>query len=825
MSPDSKKSAQEMAKGRAFLGHGEYTKALSSFDRALEMDPENVAANLEAGTAAFALAHRHLVEGDETRALDCSKQSARYFARAAELDPTSTEAQVGWGRALVGLGRTEQALWRFDRALELDTKEIGPLLEAGDALLAAARTESPASRRHAFERAEARFDLAVAADAGSAKAWLGLGRARAGQRYFEGALEAFEESKQKDGSLLDARVGIGQMANSLERFEAARDAFEQVVTAAGRGDGNLSLELTIDAYLGLVTALSRLRQWDTAREALTGLSDLAERLPENVPGMSALQERVMGLVRVLDSIVLSELGCIEEAVASADEAAAAGGYAVFRALMMLTALHATRGAYDRSAATLLEAEKRLAEIPEHEDRIGMALLASEVRYARGRPKEACESLEEECRREPEDLDLQMSLIRLIAREKSRTRGNERDEWGYRLMRAVRRAKQVLEPRSDRASAKLSYGALEVLSGNATKARELLLEAVEQDPESDEGHGLLGAAHAVLGDYGEAAQSFAAASRLAQANFSYRLGLAAAYARLGNVDNAERLYRDILAKAPANVEALVGLGAVLGSREDADSVCFADAEASLREALRVAATMNGDLAGQIASLRLSAAQRAEIYYQLGLTRIRRCEVEQRSVPARRARELLRGARTAFARALREDPGMFRARRGIARVETQQRARTEEKPPWPLLAAIATLLALMTSSFVFQLPKVEELTGEAYTAVALGLLGLLMAALYLPQLRSLSVAGMSMEKDVEMIEFTSTLGIEDNPGFIDLIPPDIGLPPAPEPAGSRPDRRQPKSQAQLGWTPDTGEQATEGAEKGRLALPDPRSRRRP
>ena len=232
----------------------------------------------------------------------------------------------------------------------------------------------------------------------------------------------------------------------------------------------------------------------------------------------------------------------------------------------------------------------------------------------------------------------------------------------------------------------------------------------------------------------------------------------------------------------NVEAMVGLGAVLGSRREAHPGVYEEAGRCLTEALEAAETMNADLASQRASVRLSPDSRAAVHYQIGYARAREFEAEVNAPDPRRRPELLRSARESFARALEDDPEMFLAKRAKARVERERRAIVAEPPRWPLLAAICVLLVLLASSFFLHRPKLDELTGPTYSAMTLGLLVLLMATLYLDRLRSLRVAGVSMEKDVEAATLVARLDIESDPKIFELLPIDLGPPTLPPPGDS-------------------------------------------
>lgn len=794
---------EELNRGRAFLGAGREEEATVCLVNVIEIDPDNVAANLLLG-------ERHLLPGGDPA------RAARHFRRAAELLP-SAGAEVGWAHALVQQNRPEQAIWHFDRAARLDGDNPQAAVASGEQLLLAARRSDVRSERRswALREAEARLKTVAGGTDGPAVAALLLGETRAEQKSLMKARDAFRQALERDEDLTEARIGLADVENMLEHYQQAREAIEPLL----KRNDPISPDANIQARAALVLALYGLRDWEAGRGVVRELlavmkEEIAE--PGDLRGIS-------GLIKILDVGFLTEMGRLDEAIAPAEEAIASGGSAVSYGFFSLCAVHTARGDYSSYAETLIRANR---EYPDGsvgadvQERIQITQLRVAVLCAQRRVEAAYELLRGQCEELPGELELQMELVKLAARERRASIGSEQAKWEHRLRGAVNGTRGVLDKRTRLRSAGLARGALQIFDDDAAGAYKTLLKAIKRDRNSHQAHALLGEAAARLENHDEAAEYFATAVRLSPHTFIYKLALANAYAHLDNSYAAEACYREVLACAPTNVEALVGLGTVLGAREEADPEIYEEAGYQLTEALRAAATMEADLSYQRASIRLSPARRAAVYHQLGCVRTREFDAEVAAGNLVRRRKLLREARDAFAKALQEDSGMFLAKRGKARVDRERWALLSERPKWPLIAVICLLLALITSSFFLHFPELKELSGPTYSALTLGLLVLLMAALYLDRLRSLSVAGVSMEKDVQASIAVRRLGVEANPSLIELLPVFFELPPLPEigdaealPEAGPNGVKGPSGQAAQGAAePEAGHQAAKTAKSG-------------
>jgi tetratricopeptide (TPR) repeat protein len=796
---------EELNRGIAFGAADRFDDALTCLTRVLEQDPDNVPANLYKGYASLAT--------------EDWRSAGTHFQHAAGLEP-SAAAEDGWGDALIGLERREQAIWHFDQAASLDDDGSAPLIKAAEVRLATARKAGQDRERKAWalQEAERRLETAIGLPDASAAAALRLGEVRKERNAYRKALEAFQRALQLDPTLPAARLGVADIANDLERYKQARRAVEPLLPSARPENRDESLT-ALNAWIELIVALTGLREWEEGRRAAAGVLELLADAPE----IDDLRDLLWGVIKVQDSALLAQLGQLDASIGPAEEAVSNGGPAAAHGLLLLAAVHTSRGDYRAFAETLIRADLLYRGGPltdDTQERVSVAQLRVAILDAKQRTEEAFECLRMECQELPDQLDLHMELVKLIARERHASIGAEAAKWQHRLRRAVADARRLLEGRAQLPSATLAHCALEILGDEVDSAHDKLIETAKKHSGSYQAHALLATAAARVGKYDEAVDSFAMAVRLAPHVYTCKLELASAYVHLGNPSAAEACYREVLARAPCNVEALVGLGALLGNREEADPAIYEEAADLLLQALRAADTMNADLSRHRASIRLSKGRRAAVYHQIGFVRTREFEAEASTGSPRRRYKLLREAGDAFAKALREDPDMFLAKRAKARVERERRTFLTERPKWPLILGICALLAALSLAFFAGVPKLDEqLSGPTYSAMTLGLFVLLMATLYMDRLRSLSVAGVSMKKDVEETILTRKLGIEADPSIIELLRTDIEMPtlPALSDAEGAPGEGEvgggvSQGQAQQGVAPETANQAARTAQSG-------------
>ncbi len=119
--PEPENRAQQyMARGDALRDQGEIGRAVTNYQSAVELAPENVDALIKLGDALLTVC-----QTTTNREQDRKEDALRYFTEAVRVDPRNAAAHCGLGRALEQLGRKDEAVRHFKQAIEIDPK-CGP---------------------------------------------------------------------------------------------------------------------------------------------------------------------------------------------------------------------------------------------------------------------------------------------------------------------------------------------------------------------------------------------------------------------------------------------------------------------------------------------------------------------------------------------------------------------------------------------------------------------------------------------------------------------------------------------------------------------------
>ena len=120
-------SERWVEKGEEYLSMGMYNESIASFDKALEVDPENAIALNGKGFTLLSLGQYN--------------ESISHFDRAIEIDPENDVAWNNKGFALMSLERYDESLQCFNRSLEIDPEDAFTWNNKGSALLSLERYE------------------------------------------------------------------------------------------------------------------------------------------------------------------------------------------------------------------------------------------------------------------------------------------------------------------------------------------------------------------------------------------------------------------------------------------------------------------------------------------------------------------------------------------------------------------------------------------------------------------------------------------------------------------------------------------------------------
>jgi tetratricopeptide (TPR) repeat protein len=216
--------------GRAFLRRDDGVRAEPPLRQAVSLDPTVAAHHTDLGRALMLLGRV-----DEALAV---------HARAIALAPTDARAWQWQGEALAGAGRVDDALASLDRAAALEPDALTPPLAQAKVLLAGSRTREATAL---LERLRQRAPAAIEVITLLARASLQGGDA---PRAVALARDAVARSEGRD---VDALVALA------DGLEAAGDSagFRRALTAAidvARHDGRTPLAATLEQRLTASTA-------------------------------------------------------------------------------------------------------------------------------------------------------------------------------------------------------------------------------------------------------------------------------------------------------------------------------------------------------------------------------------------------------------------------------------------------------------------------------------------------------------------------------------------------------------------------------------------
>jgi tetratricopeptide (TPR) repeat protein len=713
--------------------------------------------------------------GDEDERTAAYAEALRSFTAARALDPTSMDAALGVGQVQLMLGRFDQARSSFERACRLDEASADAHWGLASSLVALSRRLETAGAvgedelDRLRERAVVHLERVTAWAPGFATAWRALGEmlAALGDERLDEALAAHPAVTELwlvQARHLRDRGSPDALSASTRAYElAARDGSSIEIAEAGTMAGVLLLDSQQDPVQAL--------QWFQKVIALAEVGgpdpDLARfvAVARFSAAISHARLREWEAVKVQLGIVASETTPL---------AMVAITFAIYVRSML--------GRYGE-AWKLLRRAQRLAE-----DLIAGGQSLTDRDFAKsygdvlrrgGRTSEAIKVYQDAVAAHPDADDLRFELIvaHLEQREADVTppyaagTPYQEDRYSRQMRReaCLGQAKYEFDQarkRHEEALTKIraaknlvGLGGLYVLLGDDDAAKRKLKEAVglsrgpgNFDSEREFAHAYLAIVHVRGGDHEGALREYEAAASYEPDDLSYTLGCATSRFRLGQHDEAEALYRAILAVAPGNVEAHVGLAAVLaGQTEEELPDRNLKVIKELEEAIRLSSQP------ERRSTMLTNAALAGLHYQVGRTYT--ClyddEVRSRRVPLDSAHSTyLSCAIESFVAATRLDPDRADAAAALEKTRNVKRRYSkgrEQVAPWILIGACLVPFVVIHLGFLWpwwqdQLPPGlgRDLGATGYTGVAFGSIVLLIAAISLPQLLKLNVGGVSLEK---------------------------------------------------------------------------------
>ena len=307
-----------LTKARELQLIGTPEETLAAYDKAIEIDPQNVEAWLGKGIAESTL-------GNQSEASRSFERSLHLCDEAIEADPEDADAWYFKAEVLFRMGRTDEALGAYDRVIWIRSGDYLPLERKAEYLLLLGRYDDaletfegaielrPAddtdqlalvwsaeaqileiSGRYddaleALERAVeldpenayywiskgyvasvmgetddsiAAYDEALLIDPNSTAAWSAKASELARAKRYDESLEAYDELLSVDPSSAQGWLDKGDVLEKMGRTDEARDAFQRSLEALDEARSNDTAAMVIRGG-----ALFRLSRYDEAMAA------------------------------------------------------------------------------------------------------------------------------------------------------------------------------------------------------------------------------------------------------------------------------------------------------------------------------------------------------------------------------------------------------------------------------------------------------------------------------------------------------------------------------------------------------------------------------
>ncbi|MEG5065730.1 tetratricopeptide repeat protein, partial [Microcoleus sp. B3-A4] len=284
----------------------QYAKAIASYDKALEIKPDDDAAWYNRGYA--------------LRNLGRWEEAIASYNKALEIKPDLYEAWYNRGIALGNLGRLEEAIASFDKALEIKPDDDAAWYNRGIALGDLGRLED----------AIASYDKALEIKPDLHEAWYNRGNALDDLGRWEEAIASYDQALEIKPDKHEAWYNRGIALGDLGRWEDAIASYDQALEIKpylheacynrGIALGNLGrLEEAIASFdKALEIKPDKHEAWYNRGNALGNLGRLEEAI--------ASYDKALEIKPYLHEAwynrgnALGNLGRLEEAIASFDKA-------------------------------------------------------------------------------------------------------------------------------------------------------------------------------------------------------------------------------------------------------------------------------------------------------------------------------------------------------------------------------------------------------------------------------------------------------------------------------------------------------------------------
>ncbi len=194
-----------LGKGNALFGQGCYGEAIASYDKTLEIKPDDHKAWYNRGLSLFNLGRY--------------EEAIASYDKALEVKPDYHEAWTNRGNSLANLGRYEEALASSDKALEIKPDFHEAWTNRGNSLDNLGR----------YEEALASSDQALEIKPDSHEAWYNRGVSLGNLGRYEEALASYDKALEIKPDSHEAWYNRGVSLGNLGRYEEALASYDKAL--------------------------------------------------------------------------------------------------------------------------------------------------------------------------------------------------------------------------------------------------------------------------------------------------------------------------------------------------------------------------------------------------------------------------------------------------------------------------------------------------------------------------------------------------------------------------------------------------------------------
>lgn len=310
-------------KGLKLMEGETYEDALITFDKAIEMDPENASIWMGKGDVLVRM-------GNYNESLKIYEKALGMADKTTQDNPHDSKGWLVKGQLLQKQSKYDEATKAFENAIEADPKHAEAWYRKGAVLHLGAWGQPKQEIIKTFEKSLEALNRAIELNPGYGVAWsekgyvlLSMANLNAGLELYNESLEAFdraielvppEQSKNSlalawDGKAF-ALVGMGNMLKDMNRQDEARKWYEEATEACDKAielDPNFT---GLEARLTKAGILSELARY---HESLAAYDETIDSMPADSAIFSAT-------IMTDKSGVLIKMGEYEEALTTIDAA-------------------------------------------------------------------------------------------------------------------------------------------------------------------------------------------------------------------------------------------------------------------------------------------------------------------------------------------------------------------------------------------------------------------------------------------------------------------------------------------------------------------------